>query len=396
MAGPAIRAWNLAETLAATCDVTLLSTVSAKRKHPVMKVGRVTDDDLGDLLEEADAVVAPTSVVRRHPVIAESGKPLAIDMYIPTQLENLEPGARPSPEHEEAVAHQVAVVNEDLSRGDFFICAHERQRDFWLGGLSFVGRINPSTYDDDQTLRRLIDAVPFGLPAQTPQHRGHVLRARFDAIGEDDPVVVWGGGIYEWFDPLSLVRAVASLRKRLPRIRLVFFGMRNPNPNIPQMSVATELRALSEDLALSGSNVFFFEGWVPYDQWPGFLLDADVCVSTHLGHVETRFSSRTRVLDYIWTRRPMLLTEGDPLSELVVEYGLGVTVAPGDTDAIADGLAKLLLEGVPDADFESANSALRWPAVAAPLVRWCRSPRRAPDLGGSEETEIPAATGHDG
>ena len=57
-----------------------------------------------------------------------------------------------------------------------------------------------------------------------------VLRRHFPAIGADDPVVVWGGGVYDWFDPLSLVRAVDQLRKSVPDIRLVFLGMTNPNP----------------------------------------------------------------------------------------------------------------------------------------------------------------------
>ncbi len=361
-----------------------------------MEVVSVDGAELETFVEKSDAVVALTSVVRRHPVIRESGKPVAIDMYIPTQLENLEPGARESRQHETDVAHQVAVVNEDLTRGDFFICAHERQRDFWVGALSFTGRVNPSTYENDETLRNLIDVVPFGLPTDLPKWRGHVLRQSFGAIADDDPVLLWGGGIYEWFDPLSLLRAVETLRQEIPRIRLVFFGVRNPNRNIPEMSIATELRTLSDDLGLTGSNVFFFDGWVPYDLWPSFLLDADVCVSTHLDNIEARFSSRTRVLDYLWARRPMLLTEGDPLSEVVATHGLGVVVPAGDIGAIAAGLRKLLLEGVPNADFDSAVSSLSWPTVAAPLLRWCRSPRTAADRAPSPDTHLPVVTGHDG
>ncbi len=31
-------------------------------------------------------------------------------------------------------------------------------------------------------------------------------------IGPDDKVILWGGGIYNWFDPLTLLRAVDKLR----------------------------------------------------------------------------------------------------------------------------------------------------------------------------------------
>ena len=65
--------------------------------------------------------------------------PVVIDMYIPTHLENLERGGRSDEEYAQAVSHQVSVINEDLGRGDFFLCASERQRDFWLGALSHAG-----------------------------------------------------------------------------------------------------------------------------------------------------------------------------------------------------------------------------------------------------------------
>ena len=39
------------------------------------------------------------------------------------------------------------------TRGDFFLCARDKQRDFWLGQLAAVGRVNPVTYDADETLR---------------------------------------------------------------------------------------------------------------------------------------------------------------------------------------------------------------------------------------------------
>ena len=381
MAGPAIRAWQLAQVLASRFTVTLASTVAATRHHDDMRVCAVdpATPDLAALVSEADVVFAPTSVARRHPEIRSSTVPLVIDMYIPTHLENLERGGRGLAQHEHDVSHQVSVINDDLARGDFFLCASERQRDFWLGSLSQAGRVNPAVYDDDPTLRSLIDVVPFGLPADPPEAAGPVLRRHFPAIGDDDPVVVWGGGVYDWFDPVSLVRAVDRVRATVPDLRLVFLGMANPNPGIAEMDRAVELRRVSDELGLSGSTVFFNDRWVPYQAWGSYLLDADVAVSIHLDNLETRFSFRTRILDYVWARRPMILTAGDALGDLVSEQGLGITVRAGDVDAIAHALARLVTEGLPGADFAPMIERLQWPAVAEPLLRWLERPRRAPD-----------------
>ena len=381
MAGPAIRAWHLAQVLADHFIVTLASTVGASRRHDSLRVCSVADETGGmaALVDEADVVFAPTSVVRRHPEIASSSVPLVVDMYIPTHLENLERGRRSDEDYRRAVSHQVSVINDDLARGDFFLCASERQRDFWLGSLSQAGRVNPATYDADPTLRRLIDVVPFGLPPDPPLPAGPVLRRHFPAIGAGDPVVVWGGGVYDWFDPVSLVRAVDRVRNRIPDVRLVFLGMSNPNPDIAEMSRAVELRKVSDELGLTGTTVFFNDEWVPYQDWGSYLLDADVAVSMHLDNVETRFSFRTRILDYLWARRPMILTGGDSLGDLIAARGLGFAVAPGDVDAIVDALMHLLVEGLPRADFGPTVAQFQWPVVAQPLTAWLAGARHAAD-----------------
>ncbi len=129
--------------------------------------------------------------------------------------------------------------------------------------------------------------------------------------------------IYNWFDPLTLLHAVDKLRARVPEVRLFFLGMKHPNPHVPEMRMAVETRALADELGLTGTHVFFNEGWVEYDDRQNFLLEADVGVSTHLDHVETEFSFRTRILDYFWAGLPVVATGGDSLAELIEERWRG-------------------------------------------------------------------------
>ena len=398
MAGPAIRAWHQARTLAsAGHEVVLVGTAGVGAIPPGAPASLQVrgGDDLERLLAAAGAVVAPTSVVARHGPLIPPGTPLTVDLYIPTHLENLEAGGRAASDHARDVGHQVAAVGADLDRGDHFLCASERQRDFWTGALASAGRITPATYAADPTLRALIDVVPFGLPATPPAAAGHALRRRFDGlIGEADPVVVWGGGVYDWLDPLVVVRAADRLRSRLPSLRVVFLGMRNPHPDIPEMGMIGRLRSLAAELGLAGSTVLFGEGWVPLADWGATLLDADAAVSTHPDHVETRFSFRTRVLDYIWARRPMVLTGGDELSAVVAEAGVGVVVAPGDVDGVAAGLERVLATPVPASAWLPLAERYRWERVLEPLVTWAGHPRLAPDRADAlaAPPALPAAT----
>ena len=148
---------------------------------------------------------------------------------------------------------------------------------------------------------------------EPPRHTRPVLRGVVPGIGDDDKVVLWGGGIYNWFDPLTLLRAVDKLRRRLPEVRLFFLGLKHPNPQVGEMTMADDAVALAEELGLVGTNVFFNEDWVEYDDRQNYLLEADIGVSTHLDHVETEFSFRTRLLDYLWASLPIVATSGDSL-----------------------------------------------------------------------------------
>jgi glycosyltransferase involved in cell wall biosynthesis len=385
MPGPAIRAWNLALQLSSEHTVTLAGTNGAERTHSSMEVVAANGADVDELVARVDVVFAPTSVVRRYPIVATSSTPLCIDMYDPTHLENLQAvGTAGGDAHIEEVAHQVSVINDDLRQGDFFLCASERQRDFWLGSLASLGRINPLTYASDPMLGNLVAVVPFGIDPKPPVPEPGVLRRLFPQIAPEDPVLIWGGGVYNWFDPVSLLYALEDIRARRPDLRLVFLGMQHPNPHIPEMRVATQLREESDRLGLTGRHVFFNTGWVPYDRRGAYLLDADIGVSTHLAHIETYFSSRTRVLDYLWAGLPSVLTGGDILSDEIAAAGVGVSVPSGDPPAIAKAIDSILHDKPERSEVQAFGTRYSWAQVAEPLVAFCRAPWRAADRGLAE------------
>ncbi len=45
---------------------------------------------------------------------------------------------------------------------------------------------------------------------------------------------------------------------------------------------------------------------------------------------ETRYAFRTRMLDYLWARLPIICSDGDFFADLVRQHGLGWVVAPED------------------------------------------------------------------
>ena len=386
MAGPAIRAWQIASALAVDHDVRLITTSDCLLTSPDFDVRRI-DSEAGARELEAwcDVLFFQGNVLDDYPFLNRTEKVVIVDLYDPFHLEQLEQTREhPAETRRLVVGNAVAEANKQCLRGDFLVCASEKQRDFWLGHLAALGRLNTVTYDDDNTLRALIDVAPFGISPEPPQPVQPRLKGVVDGIGPDDKVILWGGGIYNWFDPLTLIRAVDVLRTRRDDVRLFFLGMQHPHPHVPEMRMSFAARTLASDLGLTGKHVFFNEQWVRYDERADYLLEADLGVSNHLDHVETAFSFRTRMLDYLWAGLPMVCTRGDVFAALVDAHGLGLTVDPGDVEGLADALDKVL------SDEEFAASCrenvrtiapeYHWSRVLAPLVAFCRAPRRAPDL----------------
>jgi hypothetical protein len=174
---------------------------------------------------------------------------------------------------------------------------------------------------------------------------------------------------------------------------LFFLGMKHPNPEVLEMRAAVETRALADELGLTGTVVHFNEDWVPYDRRQDYLLESDVGVTTHHDHVETAFSFRTRVLDYLWAGLPVVATRGDSLAALVEREGLGRTVPVEDVEALKLALEQMLYDE-PAADAARAAIArvspdLAWPSALRALTSFCAAPVRAPDRGENVAERFP-------
>jgi GT2 family glycosyltransferase len=385
MAGPAIRAWNMAKVLGKEHDVRLVTKSRCEVWHADFECrGEVTAEHWLELESWADVIVFQGFLLHEVPMLLGSSKVIVVDLYDPFHLEQLELSRHdPLDRRVLEVGESVRVLNQQIRRGDFFLAASDKQRDFWLGQLSAMQRVNPYVYDNDESLHGLLEVVPFGVPDAPPERTGPGIRGVVPGIGPDDKVLIWGGGIYNWFDPMTLIRAVDKLRLRMPEVRLYFMGTKHPNPDVPEMRVAWEARQLATDLGLLDTHVFFNEGWVPYEDRQNHLLDADIGVTTHLDHVETEFSFRTRVLDYFWASLPVVTTAGDPLAALVEARGLGLSVPAEDVDALEAALFRILDDEQFAAEcrknVDEVAEEYRWSRALEPLARFCRRAERAPD-----------------
>ena len=102
----------------------------------------------------------------------------------------------------------------------------------------------------------------------------------------DCRIVLWGGGVWDWLDPLTLVRAWPQVLAACPQARLIFLGTRHPNPDVPQHRVVGQLEALADQLGERDRTIFFYE-WLSYDEREALLSEADVGVTLHAHHIDS-------------------------------------------------------------------------------------------------------------
>lgn len=396
LAGPAIRAWNMAEALSAANEVVLVSMsgIEEGTEAPFRLAHVPVGDDraFGPIEKWADVIVFQGHAMAVFDTLRRSQKIVVADIYDPMHLEQLEQGRELPPEEwARQVSDATEVLNDQLERADFFMAASERQKMFWLGQLAALGRISPTTYDDDPDLDGLISVVPFGLSSEPPRHERDVLKGVRDGIGPDDKVMLWSGGLYNWFDPQTLIRAAAVLAQRRPNVRLFFQGTKHPHPGVPEMAIVAESRRLATELGVNGTHVFFNDSWVDFADRQNYLTEADLGVSTHHSHIETTFSFRTRILDYLWAELPMVVTEGDHFAELVEREQLGRVVAAEDVAGLADALEQVLFDDefrvAAKANIARVREGYRWDRVLKPLVDFVAEGRHAADRAGGVSAE---------
>jgi glycosyltransferase involved in cell wall biosynthesis len=379
-----LRVWGLAQTLSALGhQVRIAEPQNGRAAIPpppvdcgVEMVGWGHPRASRAMIEAADVVVAPAAPLMLPHFKHARPRCLVVDLYAPILLE-----AASFMERTEAELASCAVLVRCLlfflRRGDAFLCAGERQRHLYIGALASTGRLNP-LMDPSQ----LLLSVPMGtdtappVPPPAPVLRGH--RVPLDA-----ELVLWPGGIYPWFDALTVVRAFARVYRERPRAVLMFLGATNPLAG--GLTADGPAGALREARRLGlPERAVQFAPWLPYHERAAMYYEADLAVTAHQPLPEAEFSWRTRTLDCLWGGLPMVLTEGDELGELAQSAGAAVCVPMGDAAALAGAIGALLADPERRARMRLAarrlaTETLSWDRLVEPLHALCRSPRPAPD-----------------
>jgi glycosyltransferase involved in cell wall biosynthesis len=360
--GPEIRGWALARALAESHQVTVALHDPPAASREGVRLVRFSRATLVREARRADAVVAPILPPYLFAALRGSRTITVSDQYDPIELELSV--FTEQPDIARVLRAQRMIRDAQLRFADVIACAGERQRALALREL------------DDLPARRTapptVVSVPFGLPAAPEPSANHPLRDAFPQIGADDPVVLWWGKVWKWFDASTAIRAFALVAQRRPDARLVISAGKAPKAKFDRSERTEAARELSRELGVLDRNVFFLDEWTPYDRRHEYLQDADLGLTMHADTPEAPFAARARYMDYLWAGLPCVLASGDEVADRFGAAGFAQLVAPGDVRGAADALLHAIEHEDERAVARAAGLTLaeeyRWSALVRPLA----------------------------
>lgn len=371
MTGPEIRGWALARALAEQFEVTVALHEPPAKSRDGLRLIPYTRRTLVREARRHDAVLAPVIPPYLFAALRGTSTVTIADQYDPVTLElsvfTEHPGI------DRLLKTQKSIRETQLRFADVIVCAGERQKELLLEELDALG--------PRRTAGPPIVSLPFGLPEAPQRNARHPIREHFHEIGQHDPVVLWWGKIWKWFDAKTAIEAFALVAERRPDARLVISAGKAPKARFDNSERTDDARELSRSLGVLDRNVFFLDEWTPYDRRHEYLDDADIGLTLHADTPEAPFAARARYLDYLWCSLPCVLAHGDEVADRFGAAGFAELVAPGDTEGAARAILRLIDDPQRLEAARVAGQALaedyRWSVLVRPLAEAIR--RRAAD-----------------
>jgi glycosyltransferase involved in cell wall biosynthesis len=360
--GPEIRGWAVARGLAEHHDVTVAVDDPSEGVRDGLALISNRRRELIRAARHHDAVVATALPPYLLAALRNSGTVTVSDQYDPVWLETAV--LTQDPATVRLLRAQRLMRGAQVRFADVIAVASQAQRTLLMDELDALGGTRGAAPH--------VVTVPFGVPEPPPATERRPLREAFPAIAADDPVVLWWGKVWRWFDADSAIRAFAQVVDRCPRARLVISAGKSPTAAFDASDHTEAARQLTRELGLLDRNVFFLDEWTPYDRRHEYLMEADIGLTLHANTPEAPFAARARYMDYLWAALPCVLGTGDETAAAFAETGFASLVEPADVDGAAAALLALIQDRSARERAHAAGLRLadryRWSAIMEGLA----------------------------
>lgn len=376
MAGPARRSIALATHLGAVLPIELW--YEGEPPDPIPNVTFRPYDIEAWLTASAGyaAALLPSQFALKEQRAFDASCIRIIDCTVPFPVEtaSILIGAPPH-EQKQITRLQSWAINRAVSAGDYWLVSNQEQAHWIMGVMTSLGRMTPSFAQEFATESRIIP-TPYGMdaPPDSPPDPAPRL-ALFAGLGlpPTTPYLLWTGGMWPWMDPLTVVEAMPLVLKEYPELHLLLPGAHSPHTAAPEQPQALAVRERIRALKLE-QEVHLLD-WISALDWPAIASGASLHVSAHSIHPETELSYRTRYLEALRWRKPLIVSPFDPLGGQLELVGFALSANAGAPEEYADAILEALERQPESPDIE----AQRW-AMIDQHFSWTTSLRVLADV----------------
>ncbi|MEK6713371.1 MAG: glycosyltransferase, partial [Nitrospirota bacterium] len=248
----------------------------------------------------------PDSIYSKKLAELKPSQKLVVDLYTPIFLEKELSLSKWKPQDWLTRFRNKEMVKKFLRRGNHFLVANHRQRDYWLETSKSLGL--PLKLND-------ISVFPTG-PGQF-----QISNFKFQ-ISKRQNVVLWFGGIYPWIDPDPLINVFSLLAPRFPKWKLRFLG--GFHPDTGYIKQYNKIESLAKSKIPEGQIEFI--PWQTENNLDKYL--GDVAFSVHLPKQapEDFNAHRVRLLTLLNAGIGVLTSGRDIISDILINLKAGMRV----------------------------------------------------------------------
>lgn len=351
--GAGLRAWGMGQGLKSKgFTVHFSMPKAALRAYPHVESDIADlawdENNLSSLVSETGASVVVACGWPLLEQLSECPRPIALDFHGPHLLERT---IQKHLDTETNIRTKIACI----SRADFYSCAGDRQRSYFIPWLLMAG----VPYD-----HAMIHHVPVCVSPDLPPRANDP---------KSEPIFVYGGVFLPWQDPRTSLTVLVEELERAGRGYLHLYGGRHPF--IPLDTARFE----SLVKTLESSERVVSHGMVTHDRLLEAYSRATVAMDIMTQNPERELAFTTRTVEYLWCGLPVLYNDYADLAHLINQYDAGWTIDPGDSKAIRRAIREVL-QG-PDTVKQRSNNAIQlvrnhltWETAVDPLAEFCKNP----------------------
>ncbi len=179
--------------------------------------------------------------------------------------------------------------------------------------------------------RVLVDPNGVDIAELAPFRSRSAAQWRAHAGLPDEPTV----GFIGTFGPWHGVRLLPALVEAVPDARWVIVG---DGELFPEVCTEMAARGVSDRAAMTGL--------LERPRALEMLACCDVCVSPHVPNPDGTpfFGSPTKLFEYMGLRKPIVASNLDQIGEVLTDGTTALLVPPGDVDATAEAIRRLLAD----------------------------------------------------